>query len=203
MGRVHAQDHDDRYDNRRRDGWGGGGGGVPRQNDWPRRSAPPSPPPRRGGGDARDGEECVDREAAAPPEAIQPPEGLKVGDALTMYVAERTMLGYNVELVDHDDFQALLFHASIYGPPPFVGDTIQGFVCNIRDDGKVRQTPKERERGSYGRPPLEWPSWTCRAGNESGLAVLWDVLSYLPQGAALLTHSLFSHRACLDVQLSP
>jgi hypothetical protein len=136
---VHVQDHDDRYDNRRRDGWGGGGGG----GAW-------------GGGEQAEGE------AAA---VIRPPAGLKVGDALTMYVAERTMLGYNVELVDHNDFQALLFHASIYGPPPFVGDTIQGFVCNIRDDGKVRQTPKERERGNYGRPvSLTFARLECTTG---------------------------------------
>jgi predicted RNA-binding protein (virulence factor B family) len=73
---------------------------------------------------------------------------VQVGDALSLYVAERTMLGYNVNLLDHNDFTALLFHSSIYGPPPFVGDTIQGFVCNIREDGKVSRPQLSMPRGA-------------------------------------------------------
>jgi len=199
------QDHDDRYDNRRRDNWGGasggggGGGGGSRQYDSSARRGPPRPAPvaRAGGGDVWGGGEYADRGEAAPAaDIVQPPAGLKVGDALTMYVAERTMLGYNVELVDHDDFQALLFHASIYGPPPFVGDTIQGFVCNIRDDGKVRtdaggmrERDRERERGSHGRPVsltvarLESPS------ERLGRALGWHQLP-AARGSSTLTHSL-------------
>ena len=71
-------------------------------------------------------------------------------------VFEETRLGYNVffdvegqapELssrgrrINPEENTALLFRDLIYGPLPRIGDVLQGYVLNIRPDGKVR-TPR-------------------------------------------------------------
>eukprot|EP00959_Pyramimonas_sp_CCMP1952_P228280 4773271-Pyramimonas_sp.AAC.1 len=72
--------------------------------------------------------------------------------ALKLEVFEETRLGYNVyfdvegkaaELssrgrrLNAEEHTGLLFRDLIYGPLPRVGDVMQGYVLNIRPDGKV------------------------------------------------------------------
>ncbi len=62
------------------------------------------------------------------------PEGYTQGQAVTLYINEKTDIGYSA-IIDHKDW-GVLFYSDVVKPLK-IGQKISGFIKRIRDDGKI------------------------------------------------------------------
>ena len=62
------------------------------------------------------------------------PEGYTQGQAVTLYINEKTDIGYSA-IIDHKDW-GVLFYSDVVKPLK-IGQKTSGFIKRIRDDGKI------------------------------------------------------------------